>query len=112
MPAPNLPINTHTESQIVICILSSESYSEVGANVTLAHQALCWSIGVRRIGARRSRGVDLYLTFEYVEDPFCDGGCISGDGSAVADRRYKREVGEVEKRRFEGGRIGSAEGRW
>lgn len=28
-----------------------------------------------------------YLTFNYVGDPFCDGECISGDGSAVADSK-------------------------
>ena len=27
---------------------------------------------------------DGYLTFNYVDDPFCDGECISGDGGAVA----------------------------
>ena len=26
-----------------------------------------------------------YLTFNYVENPFCDGQCISGDGKAVAN---------------------------
>ena len=33
---------------------------------------------------------DGYLTYNYVEDPFCEGECLSGYGSAVVDSKRER----------------------
>lgn len=49
-------------------------------------------MGVRRVGVGRSIGAGFSArggcsTFDYVEDPFCDGSCISGNGSAAANSK-------------------------
>lgn len=86
---------------------------ESGANLTLAQiqpladQVLehkCKTCGSATVNWGNSPK-DGYLTFNYVEDSFCDGDCISGDGSAVANS--KREVGKFEKRRVKGWETGS-----
>ncbi|CAF9904498.1 MAG: hypothetical protein ALECFALPRED_008584 [Alectoria fallacina] len=76
-------------------ICAFPNYLKSGANLTfaqiqpLADQVLehkCRTCGSATVDWGNSPK-DGYLTFNYVEDPFCDGECISGDGSAVANSK-------------------------
>ncbi|CAD6567267.1 MAG: hypothetical protein ASARMPREDX12_000171 [Alectoria sarmentosa] len=76
-------------------ICAFPNYLKSGANLTLAQiQPLADQVLEHKCKTCGSATVDWgnspkdgYLTFNYVEDPFCDGECISGDGSAVANSK-------------------------
>lgn len=76
-------------------ICAFPNHLKAGANLTLAEirpladQVLehkCKTCGSATVDWGNSPK-DGYLTFDYVDDPFCDGGCISDNGSAVADSK-------------------------
>lgn len=76
-------------------ICAFPNYLKPGANLTLAQirpladQVLehgCKTCGSATVKWGNSNE-DGYLTFNYVNNPFCDGECISGDGKAVANTK-------------------------
>ncbi|KAF6238318.1 hypothetical protein HO173_003598 [Letharia columbiana] len=76
-------------------ICAFPNYLKAGASLTLAQiQPLADQVLEHKCKTCGSATVDWgnspkdgYLTFNYVEDPFCDGDCISGDGTAVANSK-------------------------